>query len=306
MIEKGSWTPTPIINHNSKKRTLRDEKESKKPEWLKEWTISKGWIHNRSHLLTLGKENQDDSSSVSTEDIEDLISVETEQEQDLSLVFHQVSENYRQNFPENTQIKYSDLQLPEIYKERLLMSKDQEENYLSQFWKLIKPKKKTKTYNCRFTENQLYEPNQKTSSSTSASKNKSRTNLGKNIAIFNTLNSKTNLHEDPIYECSEENMSIYNNPIYAPLSRYYDFHSNRQNSTAFNYQKHSKKTEKYIIRHIKVRIMLSMRIGNLKRLKKPNFRENIERAHAEQRRIGNGQTSIKIQNLRLEFFYLTV
>ncbi|XP_008197099.2 ankycorbin isoform X1 [Tribolium castaneum] len=304
MIEKGSWTPTPIINHDPKKRTLKDN--NSKPEWLKEWTISKGWIHNRSHLLTLGKENEDDSSSVSTEDIEELISIETEQEQDVSLIFHQVSENYRQNFPENPPVKYNtDLQLPEIYKERLLMTKD--ESYLNQIWKLIKPKKKSsKTYNCKFTVNQLYEPTQTIPRSTSSTtKAKSRTNLGKNIAIFNTLNSKTNLHEDPIYECSEENMSIYNNPIYAPLTRYYDFHSNRLCNN-FKYRKRpdlSQKTEKYIIRHIKVRIMLSLRIGNLKKryrnmARKSSLRESIERTHAEQRRIGNGKTSIKIQNLR--------
>lgn len=164
VMEKGSWTPAPFVAvHKTipKKRRAggRDIVNSSKPEWLKEWTISKGWIHNRSHLLTLGKEDDDDaeSSSVSTDDIDELISMETEANQDFSLMYHQMSENYRQNFPENASKSLGDLQLPEIYKERLLLNNDQERNYLSQLWKVFKPKKKAKSYNCKFTVNQLYD-----------------------------------------------------------------------------------------------------------------------------------------------------
>lgn len=166
VMEKGSWTPAPFVSQKTppKKRRSRGEDSAgpSKPEWLKEWTISKGWIHNRSHLLSLGKEDDDDeeSSSVSTDNIEELISIETEG-QDFSLIFHQMSENYRQNFPESPNQDLGDLQLPEIYKERLLLNKDQERNYFGQLWKVFKlkkkKKKKAKIYNCKFTVNQLYD-----------------------------------------------------------------------------------------------------------------------------------------------------
>lgn len=160
VMEKGSWTPASFVAQKTppKKRKSAATPGASKPEWLKEWTISKGWIHNRSHLLTLGKEDDDDSSSVSTDNIEELISIETEA-QDFSLMFHQMSENYRQNFPENPGQDLGDLQLPEIYKERLLLNKDQDRNYFGQLWKVFKPKKKkkAKSYNCKFTVNQLYD-----------------------------------------------------------------------------------------------------------------------------------------------------
>jgi hypothetical protein len=308
VMEKGSWTPSQVEVTASAKRPK--EKTQVKPEWLKEWTISKGWIHNRSHLLTLGRENQDDSSSVSTEDVDDLISTEATEGQDLSLVFHQVCENYRENFPENP-TKYSDLQLPEIYKERLLLGRDQEKNFLSQFWKLVKPKKKTESRDCKFTINQLYDHREAVqtfgSPESTPKPSRSRTTLGKNIALHNTLNSRTNLHEDPIYECSEENLSIYNNPIYAPSTRYYDFRSNHVCGSAFKYRsrpdpfKSRLKTEKCIIRHIKVRIMLSLRIGQWKRRARRADVTRSEGTHEEQRRIANGRNSVKIQNMRFEF-----
>lgn len=50
VMQKGSWTPQQENIAKKKKK----EAGSPKPEWLKQWTISKGWMHNRSHLLNLG------------------------------------------------------------------------------------------------------------------------------------------------------------------------------------------------------------------------------------------------------------
>lgn len=82
--------------------------------------------------------------------------------------------------------------------------------------------------------------------------------------------------------------------------------------------KYKAKTEKYIIRHVRIRIMLSLRIGkkikddkgmmkkigSVKQSERKtsgeieDMRRNINKMHEEQRRIGNGKTSIKIQNMR--------
>ncbi|KAJ8969124.1 hypothetical protein NQ317_007797 [Molorchus minor] len=408
VIEKGSWYPNqkPLNknkNHRAilKNRFREDKSDISKPDWLKEWTISKGWIHNRSHLLELGKNGSEEdlvetrketkpimeketydrlsqTSSVQPEDIDDLLSLNSviehsQESKDPQLDFDRidtisssddVSENYRQQFPENyNKYKNNDLSLPEIYKERLLINENKEYNFLLQFWKYIKPKRKQRnSYNCKFTINQLYDSTENIRFKNASAqymdtiRSIKRNSLGRNIAIHNTLNSKTNLHEETIYECSEENSNqnslnnIYFNPIYTPTifpgRKYYDFHSNHNHvckKFAFNQKsfrveqnrllwmckkddsvKARLKTEKYVIRHIRVRIMLSLRVGKVQksyrtpvngrailsarnhqsRLKDNMIHEDeemqrsIARIHEEQKRIGNGKTSIKIQNMR--------
>lgn len=455
-MQKGSWSPAQNISEKKSKasykqqRTIvkrrfkdvqfKEKNETAKPEWLKQWTISKGWMHNRSHLLSLGvNENPEENlldglkasqppkkvteidsvnSSISTDDIDDLLSVsntspsgkhdfqdldkiETISESDdgaenfnetlvqvqknannIGAVFTQVSSNYRRNFPDNFERYNNDLELPEIYKERLLLSKVENTNLLLELWRFIKPRRKSKAdKNCKFTLNKIYDDNEVASKpSVQMERNDSnlrteynassinsevkysrlsKSTLGQNIATYNTLRSKTNLLEDTIYECSEreESLSLYHNPLYgtvpeqeAPKIKYYDFHTNhavrpqsfvsrryqlaKQNENVkFDSMKYRIKTEKYIIRHIKVRIMLSLKIGRFQKtrerpsntksldrqhllfrdnseqwLGEGSLREKTEKMHEEQRRIGNGKTSIKIQNMRysdkkLFYFY---
>lgn len=382
VMQKGSWTPQQ--NFTMKKQNVKKRVKEKKtisgesvnkPEWLKQWTISKGWMHNRSHLLHLGLENGEkeeevvkietprasrkiwgetktESSSVSIENIDDLISLDNSEERNEELGKesgrnNDLFTNYRRNFPDHYKYNNDDLQLPEIYKERLLFAKN--ENFLSELWEHIKPKRKTRENgHCKFTVNQLYDCKEVLAKNNSKS---FRNTLSQNIALYNTLNSKTNLLEDTIYECSEDSNSLYHNPIYTSaqdnraLAKYYDFHTNHinkpdsfvrrryrlasQTNQKFNSMKYRMKTEKYIIRHIKVRIMLSMKFGRLQKCNKKEFagtgrmfdrqallfksgveccenfcddqsslRRRIVQAHEEQRRIGNGRTSLKIQNLR--------
>ncbi|KAJ8916802.1 hypothetical protein NQ315_005809 [Exocentrus adspersus] len=392
VIEKRTWYPNQKLVNNNKTKIHRailkkrfnqiEAKKSKnnlnKPEWLKEWTISKGWVHNKSHLLDLGRNNStenivilsqthavmenktyqelSDNSSVSLTNIDDLISItshtnnqestnrntqkdfnkietisnsddtsslheeiftvpEKKEQQNMSNVFNKVSENYRKKFPEHCN-KYpsNDLSLPEIYKERLLMNKHRESNILLEIWKYIKPKRrKRNSYNCKFTVNELYDKSENNQfkkildTKSELVKSLKRNNLSRNIALYNTLNSKTNLHEDTIYECSEENSN--NNSLSCKSDK---------NNTL----KARLKTEKYVIRHIRVRIMLSMRVGKVKKVyknqgnnanKRPllsiknepkevskdeeEIQARAAEIHEEQKRIGNGKTSIKIQNM---------
>lgn len=407
-MQKGSWTPQQ--NYNKKQNVVMVKKrykdtnnnkkkksvESAKPEWLKQWTISKGWMHNRSHLLNLGLEDgfkeeeaavgmetpkvnkkiwdEDKSSSVSIEDIDDLLSLssdvdatdhnlekietlplEVKTKEDNDLLFEELTTNYRRNFPDHFTKYNDDLRLPEIYKERLLSSKNS--NFLTEFWDYMKPKRKIKeNKNCKFTINQLYDCREEDNQ-----RKAFKSTLGQNIALYNTLNAKTNLLDDTIYECSEDsNNSLYHNPIYtqtqdnqALIPKYYDFHTNHvyrtdsfvrrryrlTNHKFTNSMKYRTKTEKYIIRHIKVRIMLSLRIGRFQKFYSSNkkeinsgrqallfksgveccenfceeqssLRRRIVRAHEEQRRIGNGRTSMKLQNMRYisekRVFFMTI
>lgn len=464
VMQKGSWSPAQNISVKKNKASYKQQRtivkrrfkdvqfkekvnkcETTKPEWLKQWTISKGWMHNRSHLLTLGVKEENvaenllelkaleapndvsENSSICTENIDDLLSIasntepsskhekylqdldkiETISESDdegnsnetlvrrdicvapnqrntenIAAVFTNISSNYRRNFPDNFEKHSDDLKLPEIYKERLLLSNVENTNFLVELWRFIKPRRKSKADNsCKFTSNKIYDNNEITpkprmhmerrdssfrteynaSSINSEVKYSklSRNTLGQNIALYNTLKSKTNLLEDTIYECSEreESLSMYHNPIYGtvpaqetPQIKYYDFHTNhafrpesfvtrryqlaKQNNPRFHERrkfdsmKYRLKTEKYIIRHIKVRIMFSLKVGrfqkackrlnNLKTLDRQrllfcdnsdtcfnkgdnarnSLRKMVEKMHEEQRRIGNGKTSIKIQNMR--------
>lgn len=377
-MQKGSWTPQQNFTKKSSvvaKKRLKEKKDNTKPEWLKQWTISKGWMHNRSHLLNLGLENVDkgveevveiatpkpgrrfwteektESSSVSFENIDDLLSLDSEVDtskkndndvQTLPLkakenndIFTELSKNYRRNFPDHFG-KYDDFHLPAIYKERLL--KQQNVNFFTEFWDYVKPRRRTKTNkNCKFTVNQLYDCKEIGLQNEVVRSKPIRNTLSENIALYNTLNAKTNLLEDTIYECSEDSNSLYHNPIYTSTqTKFYDFHTNHaykpdsftRRRLANHSLKYRAKTEKYIIRHIKVRIMLSLRIGRFQKLnskreinsrtvnrqallfksgveccenfseEQSSLRRRIIRVHEEQRRIGNGRTSMKIQNMR--------
>lgn len=338
VMQKGSWTPNQAFQKTEKHNKRLQEP---RPEWLKQWTISKGWMHNRSHLLNLGIENETrqdlvrSDSSISLEDVDELVSLddvdkieivsEPEVKQDVSMVFMQVSKNYRKSFPDgSTKNSCNDLELPEIYKERILMSKKENSSLINELWRHFKPKRKSKVpRNCRFTVNSLYDAADFDA--------KDANNEVDDIkpALFN----KTNLLDDTIYECSEDSVSLYQNPLYSTSpSQFFGFQSNhvyksnnfssqrtklaKSKGTKFDSIKYRMKTEKYIIRHIKVRIMLSMKLGRFqkRRLQKrlvcgegechndvgenDTMRLRITKTHEEQRRIGNGRTSLKIQNMR--------
>lgn len=406
VIERGTWSPNEKKkiskrNRDIVKKHLYTQQSSKtgttdpsRPAWLKEWTISKGWVHNKSHMLALGhqsslkmEDNLSETSSISSQNIDELVSLESNIDQKIiskqlikniksvdtesedsadcsseddetvrisSLVnrrrpvsvFEQVSENYRNNFPETSKTNYlGTFELPQIYKEQLLLRQKKETNILQEIWKHMKPKShKTSRYDCRFTENQIFNNNDIFNSLRSISSDKfdtnksnKKTNLAKNIALYNDLNSRRNLHEETIYECSEENSNqtslnnIYHNPIYSQsTNQVISVYDRRMEQ----YQRHLKhfhdnndlaklKSDKYVIRHIRVRIMLSLRVGKVQkaknyRPKKRNFfggkkrrrkvtQENdnvhfrVAKIHDEQRRIGNGKSSIKIQNMRYVF-----
>ncbi|KAK9883839.1 hypothetical protein WA026_002036 [Henosepilachna vigintioctopunctata] len=104
VIKKGTWSPhspkTISARAHARKRyknpiiNIPKKSPLSKPDWLKQWTISKGWMHNRSHLLNLKSNSTNDNSmedkqedndnlekssetnsSISIENIEDLISI---------------------------------------------------------------------------------------------------------------------------------------------------------------------------------------------------------------------------------------
>lgn len=326
--------------------------------------------------------NQADSSStsVSIGDIDDLLSLDSDNSEKDNMIedltscdntarvkglvnedsYSDAFENYRQNFPE-IKSKKGDLELPEIYKEQLL--RDSSTNVFTRIWREMgckpKPRKNKSLRSFRFTVNALYNnaelgrkehvelqtdgyEDMDELVSAPDSKCMKRNSIGRNIAIYNTLNSRTNLHEEPIYECSEDELSVYNNPIYFPAEplpnhhdperkkRYFDFHTNRDNQQNGFFRdqdeadiiyeqisccrrrqdahKRKLRTEKHIIRHIRVRIMLTLRlrkfalqsgdVRNTSRNSERFVKERIKDVHEEQRRIGSGRNSMKIQNMR--------
>ncbi|KAF5277194.1 hypothetical protein FQR65_LT03900 [Abscondita terminalis] len=355
-MEKGSWSPSGVYSIKPEEKNQRvilhrnlsevDDDDGNKPAWLKQWTISKGWMHNRSHLLELGvnTEKMDkEDSSVSEEDIQDLLSISSDNidnwdkievlnqtvqvktEADYSPAF----DNYRTTFPD-TCCWTTTNQLPELYKERLQLNA-KSGGCIKELLSEITVK----------TRNKKQHPKKDASSITPSKKiedqptKSHKSALSQDISTYNALNSKTNLHEDVIYECSESSASLYNNPIYVSTEtidkrdkKFFDFHSNHQNgSSGFIANKSESlnkksckngtvngllKSEKYVIRHIKIRIMLSLRVNKFKRFYKRNlkkggskirgrvsdYRSQIKSAHAEQRRIGSGKGSLKIQNMR--------
>ncbi|CAG9829147.1 unnamed protein product [Diabrotica balteata] len=308
-----------------------------------------------------------DDSSISLENVEDLISITSNinltenipkanveedsstQEEEISIMrstkarisqmYKQVNKNYRDNFPVCGDASNSnqELSLPQIYKERLLMNQDHC-NVFSELWKHVKPvqKKKIDLNDYKFTVNSLYQDipilNSTMERQTRSQRYIKKNSLGRNIALSNTLNAKTNLLEDTIYECSDENSNqnsltnIYFNPIYSslPLQSYHT--TNPSQLTLYDrrmiegHRRLKPKTEKYVIRHIRIRIMLSLRMGKIQKINKngkikkktffgmrrckkgfdqnENVTMRVARIHDEQRRIGNGKTSVKIQNMR--------
>lgn len=413
VIEKGTWSPNEgkkAIRKNKEvvKRQLYNKKSPKiekidptRPAWLNEWTISKGWVHNKSHMLELGA-NQNvqkmaegknyeilsETSSISSQNIDELISLESNTvrkfsskelavkeesidleseesaeyssdeddetirvasittKQETAAIFEKVSENYRNNFPDAGKSHViGSLELPQVYKEQLLLREKKDLNILQEIWRQMKPKRhKTSRYDCRYTESKIYSNNDifntlKSFNSDTPSdtcKAFKKTNLAKNIALYNDLNSRRNLHEETIYECSEENSNhtslnnIYFNPIYSQNTNQMISVYDRRIE---QYQRHLRgihdkndrskmKSDKYVIRHIRVRFMLSLRVGKVHKAKKPrekrkkflvgrkkhsnrkaleensSIHSRVSKMHDEQRRIGNGKTSIKIQNMR--------
>lgn len=407
VIEKGTWYPNEkpkSSRHNEIKKHLYkqkpatiDKKNKNRPAWMREWTISKGWVHNKSHMLELGiknpsekmdnktYENLSETSSISSQNIDELVSlesnvdtrqkwnqvarrtdaseVETEgtadyssdedetirisskiSKEDAVSLFEKVSENYRENFPEPTKnYVLNTFDLPQVYKEQLLLRENKHMKVIRDLWKHFKLKRNNPV-ECRYTENQLFDnkdifnpidsPN--TVGSDTETKTPKKTNLAKNIALYNDLNSRTNLHEETIYECSEENSNhtslnnVYYNPIYSQeTNKQISLYDRRMEQ----YQHHLKyfhennnlsrlRSDKYVIRHIRVRIMLSLRVGKVQKTKQSRDKKRtvfggkrkvsrsndddgdaqsrVAKIHEEQRRIGNGKTSIKIQNMRYE------
>ncbi|CAH1161223.1 unnamed protein product [Phyllotreta striolata] len=282
VIKRGTWYPNKQnISAKTKVKGSSSNKKKKK-DWLRNWTISKGWVHNKT---LPGMEELSETSSISLENIDELISIRSEEDScsyssiQETNAFQEARKNYRNNFP------------------------------------ILLPK---------FPSNKLPpQPAQK------------KNNLGKNIAIYNDMNAKTNLHEDIIYECSDENSNynslnnIYFNPIYSrsPFENALQFDRlemlERRAITVHNYRENLRslaKREKFVIRHIKIRFVLSLRLGRFLKVgkRKPERRRGIFRAkkchrmeendahlkrkiaeiHDEQRKIGNGKTSVKIQNMR--------
>ena len=399
VVEKGSWTPnnrqkldgTDSNTYKSSQSERRNNltviteiKDFKKPEWLKQWTISKGWMHDRSHMLSIGMDNakrinDGDEEIVTIENVEEfgersrtrrenVFDNDSSEEkvkksstidnmEDFSIIFSQISQNYRKNFPE---IHTQNLGGPPIHKvyNKYPFEPQENKNFLSVFFNKLKRKNRAQSSKYTFKKcndeettlnlpvNETYTSNSELDPSKYCQVNKqNKSNLGNNLAMYNTMNSKTNLHQDTIYECSEDSLSLYNNPIYASsvehCPKYFGFHTNRvQSKTAFltdgevninnflckRYNcealKRKVKTEKYIIRHIKIRIMLTLRLSKFKfhkrnlkslgynqlfrcsnRLRNStkrvcNVKDKVIEAHQEQKTISNGSQSMKIQNMR--------
>lgn len=403
VVEKGSWTPNNRQNLDgtdsdiykstqSERRnnltSITDIRDFKKPEWLKQWTISKGWMHDRSHMLSIGMDNvqrinSEDEEIVTVENVEEFDERSRRQREnvfdddsvaeivkksstidnmeDFSIIFSQISQNYRKNFPEIHTQNLGGPVIHKVYKKDPLIVRENR-NFFSVLFNKLKRKNGTQSFKYTFKKcndeattlnlqsNETYTSNSELDSSKLCKVNKhNKSNLGNNLAMYNTMNSKTNLHQDTIYECSEDSLSLYNNPIYTsdsfePYPKYFDFHTNRaQSKTTFfahdgvntkntntfwckkntcDTLKRKVKTEKYIIRHIKIRIMLTLRLSRFKfhkRNLKPlsynqlfrcssrlrnstkgvcNVKDKVIEVHQEQKKISNGSESMKIQNMR--------
>lgn len=412
-VHRGSWSPKNdnVINKNRMiiQKRLKDEKykkyENNKPEWLKQWTISKGWMHDRSHMLTLGVsdsselivdqsiqpniQKNDESSSVSNP--EDLISIlegnspklDTETntyntkstkiksdidfdkiEVDTTDIYSEISVNYRKTFPVAQEIdeKHTSRKHYDTFKlKKYLTAKESGVQYS----KIIFPSRQKlfrKTEAFKVDKYKTFDDLTLLNYEENEDKN-NRTTGKRNSRIFSSEQFRRNLQPDTIYECSEDSFSLYNNPIYesnkefsnvrvldseSNIKNFFDFNrdtsckfqkylhndlnTNRLLSTEefvrkhnFDSMKSKSVTDKYIIRHIRIRIMLTLRLRKFQRLyrkrmkskkkvimfnkKKLNskvcesaetnlLRHDILKVHEEQRRIGNGKTSLKIQNLR--------
>ncbi|XP_060522541.1 uncharacterized protein LOC132699708 isoform X2 [Cylas formicarius] len=154
-----------------------------------------------------------------------------------------------------------------VYKERLI---DGWTKY-PDFWRKLTRRRQSTARGCKFTLNRLYET--------------------------------PNLRDQTIYECSEESQPsslsyVYRNPLYAHAQKTppYDLYSARRRKLAATGNISTKKglkTEKYVIRHVKVRIMLSLRIGQKRKPKKMTSTMGGERRQSSDRRF-----STKTQTVR--------
>lgn len=348
-IERGNWTPhsprTLSSRRHLRRKILHKKTKSKsatfvKPDWLKQWTISKGWKHNGAHVLKLNmprgnmtseqEDDNQDNSSMSIENIDELISfnsnVEIREKEDDPNDLDRI---------ETISSSSSEIETGKIGTDKA--SKIKEQRVSEMFLQ------SSKNYRISFPAIQNHQL--PLSSSCQEVENPYDGMIKKmHQSYFEDNNQKIftfsrNLREEVIYECSEESnsLTIFHNPIYSTDKvKYYDFRTNhlkkpgnflekisevnisKRNTIKFT-QKSSRrylvKTEKYIIQHIRVRFMLALGKKNLglkmgyRRLKpdsskvrdergKENLYESIARVHYEQRKIGSGRVSLKIQNLR--------
>lgn len=424
-LDKASWSPNNTVLMVKKQKSKVFEKFSKydinKPEWLKQWTISKGWMHDRSHMLSLGLENNSESNTnidkqiqireeetSSVSNASDLISIienfdntvnndrnnhnETREIQttDLDLekiekvensnLFENININYRKNFPIFTGENFKKL----VENDTQLHTKHSSKSELSSgqfyFFNLcqqidthnsVEENLKTaeahsdNTLQYKIKENAI--PSRQSlfhKSNHQVESIKTNEELKTTERRTSRLNSNNYFPKniDTIYECSEDSLSVYTNPIYEPtqalngdvqilngasnIKEYYDFNKETNckyqkylskqlntnnltntNSLHFFAKKSKYSKEKYIIRHIRIRIMLSLKLRKFQRIhrkqlknnssvlfcfgkrKKPPYderssyyknliRSDILKIHEEQTRINNGNTTLKIQNLR--------
>lgn len=441
-IEKGSWSPKTERNLQqptqqkvtiSKQRVktvkYKRKSDSLKPEWLKQWTISKGWTHDKTHMLSLGMKGDsscnivDEHDRYSTEDLDnieiissssidnasDLLSVinnieenslgplqvnnlmqdneitessvtikklekeeydKIEVVQSPTNVFDQISVNYRNNFPlihksyviDND--KSSKITSSKLFKKCFTKQKDKE---AVKYSKIVFPNRQTLFKQSDDSNNSLKQAIQAPVSkyktfddlTVISTENDSQSQLTGNNMYRKNFYKHQKYHniQDTIYECSEDNCSLYNNPIYESQfhsgvqilenrdeildfnrktnCEYQQFLNNNLNTNKFVNKEFIRgsplktlktkfSSEKYIIRHIRIRIMLTLRLKKFQRLyrkrlrntrqfykmkeKRKNkvkcdssneiLRNEILKVHDEQRRIGNGKSSLKIQNLR--------
>lgn len=440
-IEKGSWSPKTerniqqqtqqkvnINQHRVKTVKYKRKSDSLKPEWLKQWTISKGWTHDKTHMLSLGMKGDSSSnlvdendhnsiedldnieivSSSSIDNASDLLSVINNIEENSSGpskgnlmqdnevtessvtikkvvkeeydkievvqspvdVFDQISVNYRNNFPliqksyviDNDQS--SKVNSSKLFKKCFAKQKDKE---AVKYSKIVFPNRQILFKKTNESNNSLKQAIQSSVSkyktfddlTVIAAENDTQSQLTSNNMYKKKFYKHQKYHniEDTIYECSEDNCSLYNNPIYESQFQrgvqileggdeildfnsktnceYQQFLNNDLNTNKFKSKvfirgsplktiKTKFSSEKYIIRHIRIRIMLTLRLKKFQRLyrkrlrstrqfykmkdKKKNkvkcdssdevLRNEILKVHDEQRRIGNGKSSLKIQNLR--------
>lgn len=293
---------------------MRTMPKQEKPEWLKQWTISKGWMHNRSHLLHLpqkitgntGEENFYDSDTLDSQTVESInpVVADPSEEKDLKVLG-----DYRRNFPKNEDL------FVDLFAERLGFR--YEENLL---YDVSQPERNVKETKCDLTR----------------------------IVECSEDSDAISLYENPLYEtnrslpswqgsyeqidgyeqvCLDDNVGFCRSSIdEIQKTRIFDF-------DRFDSLRDKLRLEKRVIRHIRVRIMLSLRCDaiKLKMAQRPSRKRKRRRRrrwkcfrskqavqhcdaarcycdgrsdrrvrwmHEEQRRIGNGIDALKIQNMR--------
>lgn len=422
-IEKGSWSPKTdkiappnhkvVITKRTKNEHYKKSSDSFKPEWLKQWTISKGWSHDRTHMLSLGQEGNSSGNLVAKEEqlpeIEIISNSSIDNASDLLSIIDNIENASTSGEMRNNEIKettvcnktieeefdkieidtttnttdvYSEVNVnyrkhfPVVSKSFVLdeSPKTKSSNY-SSFKKYFKPKEKEIKYSKIVFPNRqnLFHTSKENLIKTPVTKYKTFDDLTtieceyediSKMAKRRSLQSNftRSIQQDTIYECSEDSFSLYTNPIYESHPEFendgvqiiegkdeIDFFnktssceyqkclnkdlntnkfSSRNEFIRGNHLKSIKSkfsSEKYIIRHIRIRIMLTLRLKKFQKLYRKRLsntkhfyskkdkkkrkvkdcdmsedviRSEILKVHDEQRRIGNGKTSLKIQNLR--------